>query len=80
MVFGALYRQKARQEVEEAREKVEEAREEARREAQEARKQGHAEADAAWRGWNQRRLEAEANGLPFNEPPPSASSADADGA
>ena len=25
----------------------------------------------AWTEWNSRRLEAEANGLPFNEPPPS---------
>ena len=25
----------------------------------------------AWTEWNRRRLEAEANGLPFNEPPPS---------
>ena len=32
--------------------------------------QGRDEADVVWRQWNQRRLEAEANGQPFNEFPP----------
>ena len=32
--------------------------------------QGRDEADVAWRQWNQRRLEAEANGEPFDEPLP----------
>ena len=27
---------------------------------------------AQWNAWNQRRLDAEANGQPFTEPPPSA--------
>ena len=35
------------------------------------RSQGIAEAWEKWQGWNQRRLEAEAEGRPFNEPPPS---------
>ena len=33
--------------------------------------QGRARERRAWTEWNSRRLEAEANGLPFNEPPPS---------
>ena len=32
--------------------------------------QGRAEADRLWREWNQRRMDAAANGLPFNEPLP----------
>ena len=35
------------------------------------RSQGIDEAWEKWQGWNQRRLEAEAEGRPFNEPPPS---------
>ncbi len=34
------------------------------------RAEGRAEADRAWRAWNARRLEAEARGEPFTEPPP----------
>ena len=37
----------------------------------EGRSQGIAEAWEKWQGWNQRRLEAEAEGRPFNELPPS---------
>ena len=33
-------------------------------------KEGLAEANQAWREWNQRRLDHEAQGLPFDEPPP----------
>ena len=33
--------------------------------------QGSAQEWEKWQGWNQRRLEAEAEGRPFNEPPPS---------
>ena len=33
--------------------------------------QGKAEARQQWAGWNTRRVEAEAKGIPFNEPPPS---------
>ena len=40
------------------------------------RSQGIAEAWEKWQGWNQRRLEAEAEGRPFNEPPPSAPSSE----
>ena len=36
----------------------------------EGRAEGRAETDAAWRDWNQRRIDAEAGGLPFDEPPP----------
>ena len=34
--------------------------------------EGRAERDAEWGEWNRRRMEAEANGEPFTEPPPSA--------
>ena len=46
-----------------------EAKGEARGEAKgEAR--GRAEANREWREWNQRRIDHEARGLPFDEPPP----------
>ena len=32
---------------------------------------GRAETNQAWEEWNQRRMDAEANNLPFDEPPPS---------
>ncbi len=34
------------------------------------RAEGRAEADRAWQAWNARRLEAEAQGDSFSEPPP----------
>ena len=39
---------------------------------QENREKAIAERDALWDAWNQRRMEAEANGESFTEPPPSA--------
>ena len=36
-----------------------------------ARAQGHAENQKLWQAWNARRLEHEAAGKPFHEPPPS---------
>ena len=36
----------------------------------EGRVEGVVEADRLWRAWNARRLEAEAEGRPFAEPPP----------
>lgn len=41
-------------------------------EAHEARgrAEGRAEERTAWREWNRRRMAAEAQGAPFNEPPP----------
>jgi len=36
----------------------------------EGRAEGRAEERATWREWNRRRLDAEAQGLPFNEPTP----------
>ncbi|MCY3692591.1 MAG: hypothetical protein OXI54_08630 [Chloroflexota bacterium] len=38
---------------------------------EEGREEGRAERDAEWDAWNQRRMEADANGEPFTEPPPS---------
>ena len=36
----------------------------------EGRVEGRAEERAEWRAWNRRRMDAEAGGLPFTEPPP----------
>lgn len=45
--------------------------EEGRKEGlEEGRAEGAAQVNEAWRGWNQRRLEHEAQGLPFDEQPP----------
>ncbi len=38
--------------------------------------QGEAREREKWQAWNQRRLEAEANGQPFTEPPPSVTQAE----
>ena len=38
---------------------------------EEGREEGRAEERAAWEAWLSRRQEAEANNLPFDEPPPS---------
>ena len=46
-------------------------REEGRAEGQ---AQGQAATQAAWEAWNERRMTAEANGQPFDEPPPGTSS------
>ncbi len=57
MVFAALFRHETR----------EKGRAEGR---EEGREEGIATANAAWRAWNRRRLDAEAKGEPFDEPPP----------
>ena len=38
---------------------------------EEGRKEGSAETQTRWQAWNDRRLAAEREGLPFTEPPPS---------
>ncbi len=38
------------------------------------REEGRAEINTAWQTWNERRMAAEANGEPFDEPPPGNSS------
>ncbi len=63
MVFGWLFMEKKRQEGRER------GREEGR---EEGRQVATAERDAVWDAWNQRRMEAEANGEAFTEPTPSA--------
>ena len=71
MVFAALYNH----------EKREEGRRKGREEGiAEGREEGIAQANAAWRGWNDRRLAAEANGEPFTEPPPDATNNSPSGA
>ena len=37
---------------------------------EEARAEGEAQTQAAWEAWNERRMAAEAAGVPFDEPPP----------
>ena len=39
---------------------------------QEGRQEGQSQTQAQWQAWNQRRLDAEANNQPFNEPPPAS--------
>ena len=39
---------------------------------QEGREEGQSQTQAQWQAWNQRRLDAEANNQPFNEPPPAS--------
>lgn len=62
MVFGTWYRQRTR----------ERARSEGLEEGKKAgRQQGMHEQQHRWLQWLDRRRQAEENGLPFNEPPPS---------
>ncbi len=51
--------------------KIEQATKQGREQGiEQGREQGRSEAHRAWSDWNTRRQEAEAKGLPFNEPPP----------
>ena len=57
--------------IEEGREQgIEEGREQGR---EEGLKEGMEQMRSQWQAWNERRLSAEANGEPFDEPPPGAS-------
>ena len=58
MVFGAWYRQRTRERAHESG-------------LQEGRAEGRHEQQERWLQWLERRRQAEANGLPFDEPPPS---------
>ena len=58
MVLAKIYKEKNRRE----------AREEGRKEGQ---REGRQEVQASWEFWNRRRLETEAKGEAFTEPPPS---------
>ena len=40
---------------------------------EEGRKEGREENQRLWAAWNQRRIQAEHNGEPFDEPPPGSS-------
>ncbi len=81
MVFASIYRQKQREQakaegreeglIEGREEGLAEGREEGLVEGrEEGLVEGRAERDAAWQAWNHRRIEAEAKGLAFTEPPP----------
>ena len=48
-------------------------RQESERIREESLQEGREENQRLWAAWNQRRLEAERNGEPFNEPPPGTS-------
>ncbi len=67
MVVGDYLRKKLIEPLEERR------RQEAEQRREEARARGRAENQAEWEAWNERRIAAEANGEPFDEPPPGAS-------
>lgn len=58
MVFGAWYRQRTRERAHESG-------------LQEGRAEGRHEQQERWLQWLERQRQAEANGLPFDEPPPS---------
>ena len=50
---------------------IEQGREQGREQGiEQGREQGITQANAVWREWYERRLKAEAEGLPFDEPPP----------
>ena len=71
MVVTHFFREQTRKLVEQRleRERLErERREQARAEGRAA---GRAEGWSEWAAWNERRIEAERNGLPFDEAPPS---------
>ena len=59
VLFGGIMRRREKRRVKEAESR--------------GRAQGMAQEREKWREWNRRRLEAEAAGCPFTEPPPSAS-------
>ena len=61
VLFGGIIRRREERRVEEAE----------NRGRSQGIAEGLAQAWEKWQGWNQRRLEAEAEGRPFNEPPPS---------
>lgn len=61
MVIAEAFREKRRKDQERR----------AQEERAEGRAEGFAESHTQWEAWNDRRLEAERNNLPFNEPPPS---------
>ena len=71
-------KERRRQEAEQRRQEAEQRRQQAREEAEgrlakiraEGRAEGEAQNQAAWVAWNERRMTAEANGEPFDEPPP----------
>ena len=61
MVIAEAFREKRRKDQERR----------AQEERAGGRAEGLAESHAQWEAWNSRRVEAERNNLPFNEPPPS---------
>ena len=68
MVVADYLRKKLIEPLEEKR------RLEAERLREEAIAEGEARNQAAWEAWNERRMAAEADGEPFDEPPPGTSS------
>ena len=76
MVVADYLRKKLIEPLEERRrQEAEQRRQQAREEGlAEGRAEGEAQNQAAWEAWNQRRMAAEVNGEPFDEPPPGTSS------
>lgn len=70
MVFGTWYRQRTRERA--RAEGLEEGKKAGLEEGQKiGRQQGLHEQHERWLRWLDRRQQAEANGMPFDEPPPS---------
>ena len=73
-------RERNRAERERNRTEAEERQARIRAEAEERRAEifaeGEAQNQSLWEGWNQRRVEAEVRGEPFDEPPPGSASKD----
>lgn len=67
-------KERRRQEAEQRRQEAERREQQAREKGlAEGRAEGEAQTQAAWKAWNERRLAAEAEGEPFDEPPPGTS-------
>ena len=75
MVVAHYLKKKLIEPLEERRrQEAQQREEEARQREEEARAEGEAQTQAVWEAWNERRIAAEANGEPFDEPPPGTSS------
>ena len=73
MFLTQLYKERLERKVKKAKaEGIEQGKVEGKAEGKaEGLEQGKAEVRQQWAGWNTRRVEAEARGIPFDEPPPS---------
>ncbi len=75
MVVTHFFREQTRKLVEQRLERERQERERREQARAEGHAEGRAEGWAEWAAWNERRIEAERNGLPFDEAPPPAGDA-----